>query len=74
MISDNILEIDEEFSVTLEVSDPNVLLENRTATIIIENDDRKIYSVITMWFKMKCSLAIQLACTSVNKDIHILVF
>ena len=41
--SDAILEIDEIFFVSLEVSDPDVLLENDTATVIIENDDRKLY-------------------------------
>ena len=41
--SDAILEIDEIFFVNLVVSDADVLLENDTVTVIIENDDRKLY-------------------------------
>ena len=46
VISDAILENDEIFFINLEVSDPDVLLENNTATIIIANDDRKLFRVI----------------------------
>ena len=46
VINDTILEIDEMFFVTLEISDPDVLLENTMATIIIEDDDRKLLESI----------------------------
>ena len=46
VISDTILEIDEMFFVTLEISDPDVLLENNMATIVIEDDDRKLLESI----------------------------
>lgn len=45
VINDTILETNEMFFVTLEVSDPDVLLGNNTATIVIENDDRKLLRV-----------------------------
>ena len=47
VVSDAILEIDEIFFINLEVSDADVLLENNTATIIIANDDRKFFRVIS---------------------------
>lgn len=43
VIGDAILEIDEIFFTNLETSDPDVVLENNTATITIANDDRKSY-------------------------------
>ncbi len=45
VVSDTILEIDETFLINLEVSDPDVLLENNTATIAIANDDRKLFRI-----------------------------
>ena len=41
VISDAILEIDETFLINLNTSDPDVLLENNSATITVTNDDRK---------------------------------
>ena len=41
VISDAILEIDETFLINLNASDPDVLLENNSATITVTNDDRK---------------------------------
>lgn len=41
VINDTILELNETFSVNLEVSDTDVILENQTVTIIIEDDDCK---------------------------------
>ena len=52
VISDTILEIDEIFFINLEVSDPDVLLENNTATVIIANDDRKLFRVILFYHIM----------------------
>lgn len=41
IVSDTILELDETFFVTLEVSNPNIVLQNQAVEIIIENDDGK---------------------------------
>ena len=43
VIGDAILETSEIFFTNLEASDPDVVLENNTATITITNDDRKLY-------------------------------
>lgn len=43
VIDDTTLETDEVFFITLEVSDPDVILENHTATIIIGNNDRMLH-------------------------------
>ena len=43
VIGDAILETNEIFFTNLEASDPDVVLENNTATITITNDDRKLY-------------------------------
>lgn len=50
VISDAILESDETFLVNLNASDPDVLLENSTATITITNDDRKLFRVISYYY------------------------
>lgn len=41
VINDAILENNETFLINLNASDPDVLLENNSATITITNDDRK---------------------------------
>ena len=41
VVSDTILELDETFFVKLGVSNPNVILQNETTEIRIENDDGK---------------------------------
>ena len=50
VISDVILENDETFLINLNASDPDVLLENSTATITITNDDRKLFGVMLFYY------------------------
>lgn len=42
VVNDSILELNETFAISLEVSSPGVVLENNTATVVIEDDDGKL--------------------------------
>ena len=42
IIDDSVVEIDEQFTVVLSSSDPNVLTSNSQATVTIVNDDSKL--------------------------------
>ena len=45
VISDEILEFNEMLLVNLEVSNSNVVLQNQTAIIVIEDDDSKLHGL-----------------------------
>ena len=42
IIDDSVVETDEQFTVVLSSSDPNVLTSNNQATVTIVNDDGKL--------------------------------
>ena len=42
IIDDSVVETDEQFTVVLSSSDPNVLTSNNQATVTIVNDDSKL--------------------------------
>lgn len=50
IIDDSILEFDETFFVSLEVSDTNVLLENQAADIVIGNNDGECTKVVVLYY------------------------
>ena len=42
IIDDSVVEMDEQFTVVLSSSDPNMLTSNSQATVTIVNDDSKL--------------------------------
>ena len=42
IIDDSVVETDEQFTVVVSSSDPNVLTSNNQATVTIVNDDGKL--------------------------------
>ena len=55
IIDDSVVESDEQFTVVLSSSDPNVLISQNQTTVTIVNDDSKLRLLESIYVNLQCA-------------------